>query len=84
MKPISIFMFILGIMVVGGFWLAMKPAYDVIVTDGFSGLTGITSAESAYFKIFPFLIGGLILVWLVIKLTRRGGGQQPPGIGGPF
>ena len=80
MKPIGLISFIIGILVLGMLWLAVKPSYDTMATVALNnsmysntGATVVTSTESAWFSIFPFLIAGVILVWLVICLVKKGG-----------
>ena len=74
MSPISIGKFLLGITCLGLVWLALKPAMDE-----FLGPTGIlsnmtvpmTDAETAILQLSIWLCASIILIWLVIKLTRR-------------
>jgi H+/Cl- antiporter ClcA len=74
LKPIGLYTFLLGIVVLGLFWLAAKPVYDV-VAQIVPGMAGVTDTEKAWFGILPFLIGGLLLVWMIVRLTKRGRGS---------
>lgn len=75
MQPISIGKFLLGIVCMGLVWLALKPAMDE-----FLGPTGIlntslsvpmTDTETVILQLSMWLCASILLIWLVIKLTRR-------------
>lgn len=76
MKKIGLISFFIGLLVLGGMWIAMKPAYDemaiIAINNSTYNATVVTSTETSLFSILPFLIGGILLVWLVICLVRRG------------
>ena len=75
MQPISIGKFLLGITCMGLVWIALKPAMDE-----FLGPTGIlnsslsvpmTDAETVILQLSMWLCASILLIWLVIKLTKR-------------
>lgn len=75
MQPISIGKFLLGITCMGLVWIALKPAMDE-----FLGPTGIlnsslsvpmTDAETVILQLSMWLCASIVLIWLVIKLTKR-------------
>ena len=51
----------------------MKPIIDIFTIDMLSGLAtefGITTQELSYWTILPFIIGGMLVIWLVLKLVK--------------
>lgn len=74
MNPISIGKFLLGIVAMGLAWLALKPAMDEFLgpTGILSNMTSpMTDAERAILQLSIWLCASIVLIWLVIKLTRR-------------
>lgn len=75
MKPVGLYTFLLSMVVLGLFWLVIKPIYDIVAGIAITMptiVTGVTPTEIAWFKILPFMIAGLLLIWMVVSLTKRG------------
>jgi len=73
MNPISIGKFLLGITCLGLAWLALKPAMDEFLgpTGILSTVVTMTATERVIFELSIWVCASILLIWLVIKLTRR-------------
>jgi hypothetical protein len=79
MNPISIGKFLLGIVVLGLMWLVFKPTMDSMLTDVLPptcpalvpGAACTTQAELVIFELLIWVCASILLIWLVIKLTKR-------------
>jgi len=79
MSRIGLGVFLFGIMFFGLLWWVMKPVIDMFTVDMLGGLAvelGITNQELAYFSILPFIIGGMLGTWLVLRLVWNRGNKE--------
>ena len=76
---ISLGIFLFGIIFFGLLWWVMKPVIDMFTIDMLSSLAtelGITNQELSYWTVFPFIVGCMILVWLVLRLVWHRGDRD--------
>ena len=73
MRRLSIGMFVLCMMIFGLMWLVFDPVQDIMfgILNSVATDYGITSQELAWFGLLPFLIGGLLVVYMILAVVRR-------------
>ena len=74
MQPISIGKFLLGITIIGLLWLACKPMMDEML-DSVLPIAAMSDLEIAIFELLMWICASILLIWLVVKVTRRSGDQ---------
>ena len=65
--------FIVIVAFVGLMWMIFKPVMDIINTDILSGVAGITSFETIWWKLILFIIAGIFILYGFYRLSGRGG-----------
>ena len=73
MNRINALQFLFAIGFLGLIWWVMKPVIDMFTVDLLNSVAvdfGITAQELAYWTVVPFIIGGMLVVWLVLRLVK--------------
>lgn len=72
MRRLSIGMFVFCIMLFGLLWLVFDPIQDIMfsILNDVATDYGITSQELAYFGLLPFLIGAMLVIFMILAMVR--------------